>query len=209
MAGFKDRIRAANGRVEFLYDPKGIRAQISGFAFASIYQIAVSLDGRSLLAFVPAVGIGQIPTVPSPSILTFIQSDEQNMWGRNCPVCKKYFRTNHVRDKTFCPYCSAVRDGLEFITQAQNQYITAYYNAYARAHIYKTNTVLDAAEITDDEPAWHYSEEVLQTQVKCAVNGCTCETDILGEYGFCPRCGNTNGREAFRTRIQKMRESLG
>lgn len=107
MTEFKDKIRAAGGKVEFLYDPaKGIAAQISGSGFIAVYLIAVSLDGRHLLATVPATGIGQTPVYPQPSVLTYIQSDELGMWGRNCPACQKYFRTNHVMGVTFCPYCS-------------------------------------------------------------------------------------------------------
>src|SRR5262249_11233626 len=33
---------------------------------------------------------------------------------------------------------------------------------------------------------------------------CGAETDILGEYGFCPRCGLTNGRQLFAERMDKM-----
>ncbi len=65
-----------------------------------------SLDGRHLLASVSPGGLGQVMIYPKPSLLAFVQSDQQGMWGRSCPVCGKYFRTNHIMDTTYCPYCS-------------------------------------------------------------------------------------------------------
>ena len=195
---FKDKIPAASGKVEFLYDPaqSSIATRISGFA-RGIYLVAVSLDGRHLLSHVPAAGLGQIMVYPKPSVLTYIQSDNQGMWGRNCPVCQKYFRTNHVMDITFCPYCAEVADSLAFISKEQRTYITAFYDAFARSHNLKKNTSLDIADITDSTPAWHYSEEKQQFHFKCDTADCYTETDILGEYGYCPRCGRTNARRLF------------
>jgi hypothetical protein len=202
---FKDKIRAAGGKVEFLYDPmKGIATQISGSGFIAMYLVAVSMDGRHLLATVPATGIGRTAVYPQPSIITYIQSDELGMWGRNCPACQKYFRTNHIMGLTFCPYCSVGDDSLAFISQAQRTYITACYDAFGRAYVGKKNTSVDVAEITDDVAAWHYSEEKLQTHFKCDTKDCRAETDILGEYGFCPRCGRTNARKFFFDRMSKM-----
>ena len=106
---FKDKIGAAGGKVEFLYEPgQGIAAQVSGSSPGrwAIYMVAVSMDGRHLLSEIPATGMGVEAVYPKPSVTTFIQSDEQGMWGRNCPACQKYFRTNHVMGETCCPHCS-------------------------------------------------------------------------------------------------------
>jgi hypothetical protein len=135
MSNFKDKIRAAGGKVEFLYDPaKGIACQISGCGFIAMYLVAVSMDGRHLLSTVPAGGYGATLVYPKPSVLTYIQSDEQGMWGRNCPACQKYFRTNHVMGDTFCPYCAVGADSLAFVSKDQRTYITASYDAFARAY---------------------------------------------------------------------------
>ena len=106
MSEFKEKIPAAGGKVEFLYDEAsgGIAAQVSGTGIITLYQVAISMDGRRMLSTVPATGIGVTAVYPMPSILTFIQSDEQGMWGRNCPHCQKYFRTNHIMDVTHCPH---------------------------------------------------------------------------------------------------------
>jgi hypothetical protein len=197
MSEFKDKIPAAGGRVEFLYDPEseGIATQVSGTGFIALYQIAISMDGRRLLSTVPATGIGVMPVYPQPSVLTFIQSDQQGMWGRNCPLCQKYFRTNHVMDVTYCPYCAVEAPSLAFISKDQRSYITACYDAFARAYAGKKSTAVEIAAITDATPAWHYSEEKQQFHFKCSEKGCDAQSDILGEYGYCPQCGRTNARK--------------
>lgn len=202
---FKDKIRAAGGKVEYLYDPnKGIATQISGTGFIAMYLVAVSLDGRHLLSTVPASGLGQTAVYPRPSILTFIQSDELGMWGRNCPSCQKYLRTNHVMGFTFCPYCSVGDDSLAFVSKAQRTYIVACYDAFSRAYNGRKSTSVEVATITDNVEAWHYSEEKLQTHFKCQTKDCHAETDILGKYGFCPKCGRTNAQEFFFEHMTEM-----
>lgn len=198
MAEFKDKIPAAGGNVEYLYDPRrGIAAQISWTEFRSIYQVALSLDGSCLLATVPAGGIGSVSTYPQPSVLAFVQSDEQGMWGRNCPACEKYFRTDHIMGATTCPYCYEVAPDLAFVSKEQRVYLTACYDAYARAHLHKESTSVDMASITDEKAAWHYSEVKQQFHFVCQTDGCKCQTDILGQYGYCPRCGLSNARAVF------------
>jgi hypothetical protein len=209
VSGYKDKIPAAQGKVEFLYDAAtgGISVKISGNSgrrFVATYIVAVSMDGRHLLSEVPATGLGVMPVYPRPSVLTFIQSDEQGMWGRNCPHCEKYFRTNHVMGITCCPYCSKGESGLAFVSKEQREYIRASYDAFARARLEKKNTSLDIADITDKTPAWHYSEERQQTHFTCATKDCRAQTDILGEYGYCPRCSHTNAGKLFSENMDKM-----
>jgi hypothetical protein len=206
MSEFKDKIPAARGKIEFLYHPeRGIATRISGPEFRGTYFVAISLDGRHLLASVPAAGMGQTVVYPKPSVLTYIQSDEQGMWGRNCPRCEKYFRTNHVMDDTCCPYCATGAPSLAFISKAQHTYIIAFYDAWARACIGKTDTSLDVAAITDLTPAWHYSEVKQQFHFRCDAKDCQVQTDMLGDgYGYCPRCGRTNARKLFIEQMDKM-----
>jgi hypothetical protein len=206
MSEFKDKIPAAGGEVEFLYNPANgaIATRISGVGFRAMYLVAVSMDGRHLLSDVPAGGIGQTMVYPKPSVLTYIQSDEQGMWGRNCPFCKKYFRTNHVMDVTCCPYCATGAPSLAFISEAQRTYIRAFYDSFGRAYTGKKNTSLNMADITDQTSAWHYSEEKQQFHFKCNTKDCHTETDILGQYGYCPQCGRTNARKLFVERMDKM-----
>jgi hypothetical protein len=215
MSKFKDKIRAAGGKVEFFYDPSngGIATQISGFGFIALYQIAVSMDGRTPLSTVPPTGIGVTPVYPRPSVLTFIQSDEEGMWGRNCPCCEKYFRTTHITDVTFCPYCWHGASSLNFISKAQRSYLRAFYDAFMRARLYRKNTSLDLAEITDATDStdkaqpWHY-EVKQQYHFTCDAKNCGTRTDLLGEYGFCSGCGRTNARKIFFALMDKMAADL-
>ena len=207
MPEFKDKIGAAAGKVEFLYSPaQGIAVKISGSSpgLFAMYIVAVSMDGKRLLSEVPATGIGVAPVYPQPSVITYIQSDEQGMWGRNCPFCQKYFRTNHVMGISSCPYCAKEESGLAFVSKDQRAYITACYDAFARAYVQKKSTSVEITNITDQTPAWHYSEEKQQFHFKCAEKDCAAETDILGEYGYCPRCGRTNARKLFTEKMDKM-----
>ncbi len=204
---FGDKIGAAPGKVEYLYSPsKGIAAQISGSSpgIFAMYMVAVSMDGRRLLDEIPATGIGTTAVYPQPSVVTYIQCDEFGMWGRNCPACQKYFRTNHIIGGTCCPYCAAWAPGLAFMSKDQRKYITACYDAFARALREKKDATVEVANITDRNPAWHYSELKQQLHFECSHVDCRAQTDILGDYGYCPRCGRTNARKLFLERIEKM-----
>jgi len=204
MAEFKDAIRAAGGKVEYLHQPNGqLVFQISG-DMRALYMVAVSMDGTHLLDTVPAVGYGQTAVYPQPSVVAYIQSDEQGMWGRNCPACERYFRTTHIFHTSVCPYCAKSAPSLTFISKAQRLYIAASYDAWGRAMLTGQNTTLDLTDVTDAKPAWHYAEEKQQTHFRCQTDGCNIETDILGRYGYCPRCGRTNARPAFNDSMTRM-----
>jgi hypothetical protein len=130
------------------------------------------------------------------------------MWGRNCPVCKKYFRTNHIYGLTYCPYCAIARPGLDFTSQAQWTYITAFYDAFMKTYITGKPTQLEASKISDHVPAWHYQEEKQQLHFTCETENCRAESDILGRFGYCPRCGRTNARRVFFDRLSGIRSKI-
>jgi len=208
MAEFKDAIRAAGGKVEYLHQPDGqLAVKISGSSgsgMRALYMVAVSMDGKQLLDTVPATGIGHTAVYRQPSVVAYVQSDEQGMWGRNCPVCEGYFRTTHILHTSVCPYCAKPAPSLAFISKAQRLYIAASYDAFGRAVVTGKNTSLDLADVTDATPAWHYAEEKQQTHFKCQTEGCGVDTDVLGIYGYCPRCGRTNARLAFNDAMARM-----
>src|SRR6185312_1570090 len=209
MSEFKDKIPLGTGKVEYQYHPEngGISIGISG-TFRSLYQVAVSMNGRELLAFVPVTGYGQGAVYPQPSVLTFIQSDEQMMWGRNCPVCGQYFRTKHISDVTCCPYCTVTVNSLAFISKDQRKYIRACHDAFSKAYTFKRSESLELEAVTDNNSAWHYSEEKLQVHFSCATEKCGVETDVLGVYAYCPRCGRTNSRKLFFEKIEAILKEL-
>ena len=209
MAEFKDRIPTGGGRVTYLYYPDGRRAtQISGFMRA-VFMVAVSLDGRHILGIIPATGIGQGAVYPQPSVTTYIQSDEQSMWGRICPFCHKYFRSTHFAGDTCCPYCAEAGPGLAFTTADQSAYVLACYDAFARSYMENKSTSVDEASVTDSKSAWHYSEVKQQFHFKCQTPKCGAETDIKGDgRAYCPRCGRSNGRKVFVDSMNKMLAEL-
>jgi hypothetical protein len=218
MEEYRDKIPAARGKVEYIYEEgRGISASISHSepTFFAMYQVALSIDGTRILCTVPVGGIGQTVVAPQPSVPAFVQSDVQGMWGRNCPACAKYFRSEQIVGDTTCPYCSVIAPDLAFVSNDQKRYLTVCYDAFANAHMKKQTTSVDLAEITDEKSAWHYSEEKQQLTFKCQNTGCKCRTDVLGEYAFCPRCGRSNAGERFfeasgaeLTRLDQVRASV-
>jgi hypothetical protein len=61
MTEYKDAIRAAGGKVEYLHQPDGRLAfQISGTGIRALYMVAVSMDGTHLLDTVPARKVASI-----------------------------------------------------------------------------------------------------------------------------------------------------
>src|SRR2546423_15030863 len=58
-----------------------------------------------------------------------MSTDEQGLFGRECPACKKYFKLKPVTDFTttqgICPYCGHTVELQDFITQDQRDYLTS------------------------------------------------------------------------------------
>lgn len=205
MTEFKEAIPAGGGKITYHFDAnKGFAFEVSGFMRA-LYFVALSMDGRQVLCAVPAGGIGHVSVQPQPSVTACIQSDQQSMWGRNCPRCEKYFRTNHVVPEiTHCPYCAEVAPSIAFISKDQQVYLRACYDTFARAYREKKTASIGEENVTDAKSAWHYSEVKQQFHFKCETGGCHTETDILGDYGYCPKCGRTNARILFNQEIDRM-----
>ena len=173
-----------------------------GMAF---YQLAVSFDGRPL-AFVPAGGVGSpMAPYPQPSVLAFIISDAQQMWGRVCPQCRTYFRTNHISGMTVCPYCTFAEDNIYFITDPQRRYLQKHVETVKRVLKEQKEIEIDLKEATDF-PEWTYEERQLQHRFKCTT--CDVTTDILGEYGSCPKCGKRNSGAVFHQNLKQIELDL-
>jgi hypothetical protein len=206
MPEFGEKITRGSGTLEFGRAPNGLCfLKISGF-FRAMYQIAVGHNGTPL-ASVPFTGMGSpLPPYPQPSILAWIQADEQGLWGRRCPECKGYFRTNHVYLMTVCPYCAIFSDSLAFITEDQRRYILAFRDAAIKAAKGPEAITIDLGSLTDNKSEWNYSEERQQFHFNCSK--CNTQTDILGEYGWCPQCGGTNGREVLSSKLKNLEATL-
>jgi hypothetical protein len=205
---FGESLPMGKAKLEFLVNEQGmVSMRISGSGFRATYQIAVGYPSGIRLAVVPFTGIGApLPPYPKPSLLAWIMSDELGMWGRICPFCRMYFRTNHIIDATICPYCGSLSDSLHFITEAQGRYAAAFCSAYLEASQKKSSITIDLEIVTDGKPEWNYAEERQQFHFKCA--NCNTDADILGEYGWCPKCGKTNAREIISAKLKQLEDAF-
>lgn len=198
-------IELSGGRIEF---KKGREGGVSiGYRGAnpwptSMFQVCVSFDGK-ILGTVPFGGIGQVIPYPKPSLLAWVISDRHGMFGRRCPNCQSYFRTNVCPGDRFCPYCGHSGESEHFLTNNQLKYIEKFCNSFIEAHDGDSDVILDldglAKELPENRPQWLYSEETQQNSYHCAY--CKTKYDILGEYGLCPQCGQPNLAAVFKGKL--------
>ena len=114
-------IELSGGRFEFKKGQQGgvsIRYEGANPYPTRMFQICVSFDGK-ILGTVPFGGIGQVIPYPQPSLLAWIISDRHGMFGRRCPKCESYFRTNSTPGDRFCPYCGHSDESAQFLTSNQ------------------------------------------------------------------------------------------
>ncbi len=124
----------------------------------------------------------------------FLLSDEEQFFGRTCPKCRGYFRTERIAENLYCPYCSTHAPLAYFTTGNQLEFINAVRLQYIEGFQGGALEVIDldaiAKALPNNRPSWAYSEERQQHLSTCS--GCNNRFDILGEYGFCPACGRSN-----------------
>ena len=203
-----EEIAHTGGTITFIHDPKrgtAIELKHSNPWKVVIYQVCVSFDGE-ILEFVPPGGIGAVIPYPQPSILAFLISDREGLFGQHCPECKSYFRSDCIGGNTTCPYCLHAENGIEFLTENQAQFIGTFCNTFIEAHQNGKTIEVDLNELIDglpsNKPGWVYSEERQQSKYNCI--SCKATYDILGEYGTCPCCGETNYREVIESKLDLL-----
>jgi Zn finger protein HypA/HybF involved in hydrogenase expression len=135
-------------------------------------------------------------------LLTMLPTDAEAMFGRTCPKCHSYFRTQRF-DTEYCPYCDADAGWTDFITQEQLAFLKKEYEAIIEAFKGpdgETTVNFDAQvkELTRED-SWIYSEEKQQTHFACS--HCKLESDVLGEYVRCPGCGVRTARAVITRKI--------
>ena len=154
------------------------------------------------LAAIPATGLGvKTAPYPQPSIVAFVVSDIQGMWGRICPNCRSPFRSDHVVESTVCPYCTFAHESVSFITEQQRKYLKGFAETVDRAVRENKELTIDFDAVTDS-PDWTYNERQLQRRFTCTA--CHVQTDILGEYGSCPKCGKRNSGSVFHRKVNEI-----
>jgi len=170
----------------------------------SMHFIAISIDGK-ILGIIKNIG-GYAPD-SKPEVQNYIQgiviSDRNGLYGRTCPTCKGYFRTDSPADPTYCPYCYYEGNGINFLTKNQLQFIDAYFKTYINILVNGGEAVIDLDEITNklenNKSPWVYSEEKQQTQIRCE---CDTVFDILGEYGRCTQCCKHNSTKIINDKFE-------
>lgn len=148
--------------------------------------------------------------------LTHLVSDHEGLFGRVCPSCKGYFRTNCLRKKKLiCPYCSFRDDIGTFVTENQMRFMEilcqASYEA-VRRNVKLTFDISEAVKgLKDNRPKWVYSEKNQQHSFTC--NECkeymiNIVFNILGEYGSCPSCGKRNYHQVFPPKMKFLQDQF-
>ena len=178
----------SGGVIEFTKGPEGgvaIGYKSSNPWPITMFQVCVSFDGE-VLDTVPFGGIGQIIPYPKPSLLAWVLSDREGMFGRQCPECNSYFRINTCPGDEYCPYCGYNGKSINFLTPNQLQYIEKFCTSFIEAYEGESDVILNLDELEkqlpENKPNWLYSEEIQQNRYACSK--CRSDFDILGEYGI-------------------------
>jgi uncharacterized OB-fold protein len=153
---------------------------------STLVELFVKADGTPV-AFSPITGIG-LQQAPEPEFMVMFASDEEGLFGQQCPQCGSYFRSG-APFTSHCPYCGAAPDALEFITPTQRRFFKGFAEAIITAP--EGEMTVDLDQLLESIPEnkqspWHYTEERQQTHFKCVQ--CGREFDVLGEYVQCPTC---------------------
>lgn len=137
-------------------------------------------------------------------------SDRQQLFGRICPICNKYFRSTWS-NKVYCPYCTCEGPAQNFLTPAQRIYIKKHLDNLYKALIEEKDFTVKIEEMVKDIPSnkhpnWIYFEERQQSTYRCI--NCKSAYDILAEYGGCPVCGFRNSLNVFDNKIEEARKKM-
>lgn len=197
----------SGGKIEFKKDNSGIVScyQGSNPYPLRVFQVCVSYTGK-IIDTVPFHAISS----PQPSLPVLVLSDQHGMFGRHCPKCDSYYRTDACPGDCHCAYCGFSAKSINFLTQNQVKYIGAYCNFLIKVNFEGSSIILDLdklkTELPNNKPAWVYSEESQQNTYRCP----ECETryDILGEYGLCPCCGKTNLEIVFEKKVHALQSQF-
>lgn len=171
-----------------------------------IIQLCASYSGE-IIDMVGFAGMGQEPIYKRPSVLVWLFSDDQGYFGRLCPKCSTYFRINSTPKLMSCPYCTHKTEFINFCTPNQKAFIKEFVNEREKIIENGNSASINFDKIaenleTNSKSPWVYKEETQQTVFECI--SCKTNTDILGEYAICPKCGLLNCDNIFDKKLSYL-----
>lgn len=198
-------IAHAGGKIEFVREQDRVTAIKVSFSGGGVggFQLLATPRGeiRNVVHFQ-----GYMPDGPPPDPLipVWMISDVEGLFGRLCPECKSYFRTNCVTEDTCCPYCSHWNTCIAFTTLNQQEFIKQYCKLFIDALEKQNELIVDLSGITlaDNKPTWLYSEERQQHRFVC--KKCRTTVDVLGDYAGCPKCGIRNHKDVIEAKLDEL-----
>jgi hypothetical protein len=199
-------IESCGGKFEIIRKEQGISMRVSATGPTSYFQMGISLDGDRMELW-PMRGIDQRPAKqPSPMVSALVPSDKTGLWGRSCPNCKAYFRTDEIREFMFCSYCDCRAPAAAFTTKNQCAFLNKLRELWITGIQSGENVTVDldsiASELQQNRPPWTRKEEQQQFHFVC--EQCKSSSDVLGEYTSCPACGHRNSRVVFKRHWEEL-----
>jgi hypothetical protein len=148
-------------------------------------------------------GVGSpIDPPPIPGCYqVFVGSDSEGKYGRECPACEGYWRSDLGQ---FCPYCGFRGSVVDLMTKGQRLYVQQWCSKMYEAlrmdaggeYVIDLDAVADAADAAlPEKPAFYYAEQGQQNSYDCSA--CNAFNDILGTFGYCTECGTRNDLNIF------------
>lgn len=147
------------------------------------------------------------------SISVPMETDENSLFGRECPSCGMYFKIKPVTDLTttrgICPYCGHIEILGDFLTHDQREYLLSVAareflgpmfsdlaNDLNRIGTSSNGFIqLKISATVPDFPIQYYQEKILETDVTC--DTCGAIFAIYGVFSNCPICGKLNARVIY------------
>ena len=153
-----------------------------------------------------------------------LPTDDEGMFGRECPNCGKYFKvkpgTGLVEISTCtCPYCEHTEDSNEFLTSSQMEYIKSIAvrqvlgpalrdleKSFKDLERSTRHSIISFKVQTTgfDFPIKYYSEADLETVVTC--DHCGLVFAIYGVFASCPDCAHLTAMSMFRNSLEAARK---
>ena len=156
-----------------------------------------------------------------------LPTDDEGMFGRECPNCKQYFKVKAGTgladiSTCTCPYCEHTDDSGNFLTTAQQEYLESIAirevlgpalqnleSTFKNLERSTRHSLISFKVQTHglDLPIKYYSEAELETIVTC--DHCGLVFAIYGIFASCPDCARLTAMSMFRNSLEAARKRLG